>query len=109
MLQKTDPCILEQSTLTIKAVTPGILKDVRTVQVTGLDASMDQEMLELLFENTKTGGGIIEHLTLDLAMNMATITFQDIDGLYIYRIRFKQLAASEQYFVIFKPLWNQQA
>ena len=52
-----------------------------TVRVTGIVvADIDEEMLQMMFENKRYGGGAIESLSLDHLQTSAIITYQEAEG-----------------------------
>ena len=51
------------------------------IEVSGFDSSMDKDLLQMYFENTrKSGGGEIEEFNLNPSGLMATISFKDMSG-----------------------------
>ena len=55
----------------------------RTIKVTGLPPDVDDEMLELKFENKRVGGGPIETLNYEQGSGTAYITFKESEGMCV--------------------------
>ena len=55
-------------------------QESRRIKVAGLPPEVDEEMLELQFENKRIGGGPIETLHYDSSKNAAYITYKEPEG-----------------------------
>ena len=52
----------------------------KTIQVTNISSDTDEEMLELVFENRRYGGGAIKELKFDRLKGFALITYETSEG-----------------------------
>ena len=59
--------------------TPNIVTN--SIMVLGIDENMNEDVLEMLFENeAKSGGGPVEKITIDPEFGMAVVTFLKTKG-----------------------------
>ncbi len=77
--------------LAVMAADPGKnggprMSETATVLVRGYD-DMSQDTLELFLENPKhCGGGPVSDITMDTETDVATVTFEDPDGITVVTI-----------------------